>query len=64
MAHGVRSGGRLRQRGLTGWRRETTYTPEVVGGNLIADPAYMTPMWEAGLFEYEDFVTAVGDRIL
>eukprot|EP00959_Pyramimonas_sp_CCMP1952_P415646 8709086-Pyramimonas_sp.AAC.1 len=21
-------------------------------------------MWEAGLFEYEDFVTAVGDKIL
>eukprot|EP00959_Pyramimonas_sp_CCMP1952_P360508 7549523-Pyramimonas_sp.AAC.1 len=24
----------------------------------------MAPMWEVGLFEYEDFVTAVGDRIL
>eukprot|EP00959_Pyramimonas_sp_CCMP1952_P228944 4787299-Pyramimonas_sp.AAC.2 len=34
----------------------------VVHGKLIADPAYMTPMWEAGLFEYEDFVTAIGDR--
>ena len=40
------------------------HSPEVVGGTLIADPAYMTPMWEVGLFEYEDFVTAVGDRIL
>eukprot|EP00959_Pyramimonas_sp_CCMP1952_P225771 4721036-Pyramimonas_sp.AAC.1 len=39
-------------------------SPEVMGGTLIADPAYMTPMWEEGLFEYEDFVTAVGDRIL
>eukprot|EP00959_Pyramimonas_sp_CCMP1952_P256535 5358702-Pyramimonas_sp.AAC.1 len=39
-------------------------SPEVVEGALIADPAYMTPMWEVGLFDYEDFVTAVGDRVL
>eukprot|EP00976_Prorocentrum_cordatum_P058809 1173811-Prorocentrum_minimum.AAC.1 len=41
-----------------------TQTPDVVGGKLVADPAYVAPTWEAGLFEYKDFVTAGGDRIL
>ena len=59
--------GRKRRKMQTAWTDRVeagNRSPDVVSGKLVADPAYMTPMWEAGLFEYEDFVTAVGDRIL
>eukprot|EP00959_Pyramimonas_sp_CCMP1952_P257326 5376261-Pyramimonas_sp.AAC.1 len=59
--------GRKRRKMQTAWTDRVeagNRSPDVVSGKLIADLAYITPMREAGLFEYEDFVTAVGDRIL
>eukprot|EP00959_Pyramimonas_sp_CCMP1952_P028136 590431-Pyramimonas_sp.AAC.1 len=45
--------GRKRRKMQTAWADRVeagNRSPDVVSGKLIADPAYMTPMWEAGLF--------------